>query len=76
MKQVANELGKTCIDLSAMHSALLESLGEETATYLFRVQDDGALDRSHYSRPGVIRMAEMIAKGLRDSGSSLKKYLR
>jgi lysophospholipase L1-like esterase len=76
MKEVAAELGKDCIDLSAMHSALLESLGEKQATYLFRIKDDGTLDRSHYSRPGAIRLAEMIAAGLRQANSDLKQHLR
>jgi lysophospholipase L1-like esterase len=76
MKEVAAELGKDCIDLSGMHSALLESLGERNATYLFRIRDDGTLDRSHYSRPGAIRLAEMIASGLRRGTSDLKRYLR
>ncbi|MBT3380925.1 MAG: hypothetical protein HN742_16045 [Lentisphaerae bacterium] len=76
MEKVAGELGKTCVDLSGMHSELLESLGEEAATYLFRINDEGKLDRSHYSRPGAIRMAEMVAAGLRNSDSSIKQHLR
>ena len=76
MKEVAAEQKKTCVDLSAKHSALLESLGEEGAVYLFRINDDGKLDRSHYSRPGAIRLAEIVATGLRRSNSSIKQYLR
>ena len=76
MKEVAAELKKTCVDLATMHSGLLESLGEERARYLFRINDDGKLDRSHYSRPGAIRMAEMIAASLRHSDSGIKQFLR
>jgi len=76
MKEVATERKKPCVDLSAMHTALLESLGEERATYLFRIKNDGTLDRSHYSRPGAIRLAEMVAAGLRRSDSAIKQHLR
>jgi lysophospholipase L1-like esterase len=76
MKEVAAELNLTCVDLSAKHSELLESLGEEGARYLFRLRTDGTLDISHYSRPGAIRLAEMIAAGLKNSDSKIKQYLR
>jgi lysophospholipase L1-like esterase len=76
MKEIAAELNKTCIDLSSKHSELLESLGKEKARYLFRVKKDGTLDKSHYSRPGAIRLAEIIAAGLKDSDSKIKAYLR
>jgi len=76
MKEVAAERKKACVDLAAMHTALLESLGKERATYLFRIKDDGTLDRSHYSRPGAIRLAEMVAAGLRRSNSGIKQHLR
>ncbi|NLF17242.1 MAG: hypothetical protein GX595_08290 [Lentisphaerae bacterium] len=76
MKEVAAEVKAPCIDLATMHAELLESLGEAGATYLFRINDDGTLDRSHYSRPGAIRLAEMIAAGLRRSDSEIRHLLR
>jgi lysophospholipase L1-like esterase len=72
MKDVAKEKGLPCLDLHASSGKLLREQGEEKCKYM--ANDKG--DRTHFSKAGAEKMAELIVEELKKSDSDLKKHLK
>lgn len=70
-KQVAEEEDAYFIDLNEKMASLMEEKGEQniTGTYFYN------RDHTHTSAKGAVMAASLITEGLKESGSSLKKYL-
>jgi len=70
-KQVAEEENAYFIDLNEKMASLMEEKGEQniTGTYFYD------RDHTHTSAKGAVMAASLIAEGLKESDSSLKKYL-
>ena len=70
-KQVAEEENAYFIDLNEKMGSLMEEKGEQniTGTYFYD------RDHTHTSAKGAVMAASLITEGLKESDSSLKKYL-
>lgn len=85
MKELAAEQEVPLIDLTAKSAALYESLGDEPSKALFMWAypgefadfPEGAKDDTHFQIAGGIRIAGLVAEGIRELGlSPLQLYLR
>ena len=72
MKDAAREKGLPCIDLHASSGKLVQELGEEKSAYMANKPGD----RTHFSREGAEKMAQLIVEELKKTDSDLKKYLK
>lgn len=85
MKQLAAELDVPIIDLAAKSKVLYESLGDEPSKALFMWAypgefiyfPEGAQDDTHFQELGGIKVAGLVAEGVRELGlSPLNLYLK
>jgi lysophospholipase L1-like esterase len=66
VKTVAQKLDVPVIDLYGMSGELFESLGEEGSSELTVPED-----QTHFTEAGAEKMAELVARGLRQAGPEL-----
>ncbi|OXS61744.1 GDSL family lipase [Cohnella sp. CIP 111063] len=85
VRKLAEERGVPLIDLAGKTKRLLEELGPEASSALFMHGAPGEFanfaggieDNTHFQEQGAIRMAELIAEGIREAGLwPLTMYLR
>ncbi|WP_138753215.1 rhamnogalacturonan acetylesterase [Paenibacillus sinopodophylli] len=85
MKELAGELNVPLIDLAAKSKFLYEELGDEPSKALFMWAypgefihfPDGAQDDTHFQELGGIRIAGLVAEGVRELGLwPLQLYLK
>jgi len=84
MRQVAEEVDVTLIDLFAMSKVLYETLGPEDSKKLnlhypmgsFPGQEKAIQDNSHHSTYGAYELAKCVVTGLRKSSLELADYLK
>ena len=72
--EVAEQMGVCFIDLNKISGDRLESIGLDEG--LRKVNDLYQNDHTHTSKAGAIFNAESVVRGLRESDSQLKNYLK
>ncbi len=81
MREVATELGVPLIDLQAESGALFASLGEAgTTAFTVNLTDTadrpGQEDRSHFTEPGAMEIARLVATDLQKIDPRLQAVVR
>jgi lysophospholipase L1-like esterase len=85
MRELAEEEGVPLVDLAERSKALFEQLGPEETKQLFLHaypgeylnHPNGAEDNTHFHEIGGIRVAELVAQGLKELGlQPLRMYMR
>jgi lysophospholipase L1-like esterase len=83
MRDVADELDITFIDLQLKSEDLVLSLGEEGSKELYlwvepgryEMYPDGKQDNTHFTEKGATEMARLAVEGLKETDLDLVKYL-
>ncbi|WP_324616516.1 rhamnogalacturonan lyase family protein [Paenibacillus bouchesdurhonensis] len=78
MKEVANELDVSLVDLSTLSVAYYDSIGPEATRSVFLHVDpevyqafpNGAVDNTHFQEYGAIQIAKLVASGIQQLGLS------
>lgn len=75
IREVAAELNKPCLELFDNQVKEWETMGEEKAAALYRLNKDGKIDPSHTNKAGAEKVALIIMRELAASKSPLAAYV-